>query len=184
MAPIGVFPGYFSFSKVLATSYCFLEKKIKFIKFYTKFHVKQAKYSEIACIFSKMLKHSARKLTPRNPFIVNLFALESENNQKMMKEFSFGTPCGVLTCLLTLNLRTMSIGVFPDYFSFSYFLAISFLEKKIKFIKFCTKLHVKQARFFLFKCTSLLLRGKPVQRNCLLFFKNFKKTPVRALRVK
>ena len=94
----------------------------------------------------------------------------------MMKEPSFETPRRVLTCLLILSLQTTAIGVFPDYFSFNQFLAasFSFCKKGTTFIKFCPKFHVKQAKFLLSKCTSLILRSKLVQQNCLHFFKNFK----------
>ena len=51
---------------------------------------------------------------------------------------------------------------------------LSLFQIKTKFIKFCTKFFEKPTTFFPSKCTSLLLRSKPVQRNCLRFFKNFK----------
>ena len=55
-------------------------------------------------------------------------------------------------------------------------------RKKTRFIKLCTKFQVKQAKFLPSKFTSLLLRRKSVQGNCLHFFKHLKKT-VLALRV-
>ena len=59
---------------------------------------------------------------------------------------------------------------------FGHFLLL--LELKTKFIKFWTKLSIKQVNFLPFRCTSLLLRTKPVQRNWLHFFKT-----LRALRI-
>ena len=98
-------------------------------------------------------------------------------NQNMFKETSFGTPRGLLTFLLTLILRTTPIEVFRNYFSFSHFWGdfLLPLEQKTNFIKICTKYGVKQAIILLSECTSLLLSSKPVQRNCLQFFKIFKK---------
>ena len=68
------------------------------------------------------------------------------------------------------------IAAFPDYFSFSLFCTLPVaLEEKTKFIKICTEFRVKQANILPPKCTSFLLRSKPVRRNCLHFFKIFKK---------
>ena len=55
---------------------------------------------------------------------------------------------------------------------FSIFLLFS--DIKTKFIKFGTKLWVNQVNFLPSKCTSLLLRSKPVQRIYLHTFKSFK----------
>ena len=68
----------------------------------------------------------------------------------MTKEPSFGTPRGVLSCLLILSLRATSIGPFPDYISFSHFFNkfLLFLGKITKFIKFWTKFYVRQAKKF------------------------------------
>ena len=84
------------------------------------------------------LRVNKSKLIFRNAFIVNLFALESENNQNMIKKPSFGTPRGLLICVLTLSLQTTPIGVFPDYFSFSHFLATSccFHKKGVNSLKY------------------------------------------------
>ena len=54
----------------------------------------------------------------------------------MIKEPSFGTPGGLLTCLLTYGLRTTPIGFFPDHFSFR---------------EICTKFPVQQNRLYFFK---------------------------------
>ena len=83
-----------------------------------------------------------RKLTLRNAFIVNFFGLESENNQNMIKEPSFGTSHGLLPSLLTLSLRTTPICVFPDYFSLSNFLASSccLYKKRLSSLKFALNL--------------------------------------------
>ena len=50
------------------------------------------------------------------------------------------------------------------------------------FIEFCTKFRVKKPKFLPCRCTSSLLRSKPVQRNYLHFFRKNLKT-VRALRI-
>ena len=95
----------------------------------------------------------------------------------MTKEPSYGTPPRVLTCLLTLNLRMTLIGGFfwtNSVLAIFWPLPVAFRIKK-KFIKFRTKFQVRQAKFLPFKCTSLLLHGKPAHRNWLHFFKNFKK---------
>ena len=83
----------------------------------------------------------------------------------MIKEPSFGTRRRFSTCFLTLSLRTTPIDVFPDYFSFSRFLHAfcSLKNKKTKFIKICTDFRIKQATFLPSKCTSFLLRSKPLQ---------------------
>ena len=47
-------------------------------------------YNEIACIFSKTFKHSAySKLTSRNSFIVDVFALGNEKKSKYNKRTLF-----------------------------------------------------------------------------------------------
>ena len=69
----------------------------------------------------------------------------------MKKEPSFGTPPGVWT-----------------YFLF-------FLEKKTKSIRLCSKFYVKAATILLSKCTSLLLRIKPVHQNWRHLLKSFRK---------
>ena len=52
---------------------------------------------------------------------------------------------------------------------------LAVIELKIMFIKFCNKFWIKQVQFLQSRCTSLLLRSKPVQQNCLRFLENFKK---------
>ena len=104
---ICVFPGCFNSNHFFGYFLLLLEIKTKFIKFCTKFYVKQVnfcrlhvlvcccaanQYSEIASIFSKNLKNRARsrgnetKLTSENDFIADLFALGGEKNQNMTKE--------------------------------------------------------------------------------------------------
>ena len=51
---------------------------------------------------------------------------------------------------------------------------VCFLDMKTKFIKFCTKFWVKQVQFLPSEYTSLLLHCKPVRRNYLHIFKDFK----------
>ena len=70
-------------------------------------------------------------------------------------------------------------GLFQFQAIFGFFLSL--LDSTTKFIKLCTKSLVKQANFLPCKCTSLLLRIKPVQRYYLHIFKNFK--TVHVLRV-
>ena len=66
---------------------------------------------------------------------------------------------------------------FLDCFSFSHFFGyfLLLLECKTNFIKFWTKVGIKQVKFLLSRWTSLLLCSKPVQQNWLRLFKNFKK---------
>ena len=127
-------------------------KKTKFIKLCIKFQRKQVNFcrlsvlfgccarnqnSAIACIllkFSKAvraLKVNETKLTATNAFIVNLFAIEREKkNHNMTRNFSFGTPREVLTCLFPCSLQTTPIGDFPHYFSFSHFLQLHVAFRK------------------------------------------------------
>ena len=49
----------------------------------------------------------------------------------MMKERSFGNPCGVLTFLLTLSFRRMCNGAFRDYLVVAIFGYFQFLVEKI-----------------------------------------------------
>ena len=64
--------------------------------------------------------------------------------------------------------RQFKVWPFSTYFS-------SLLERKTKFIKFWSKFWIKQVRFLQLRCSSLLQRSKPVQRNWLRFSKNLKK---------
>ena len=97
----------------------------------------------------------------------------------MTKEPFFLTSPRVLTCLLTLSFRTTPTGVFMDYFSFRQFSVTStsvWKKKKLKSLHFATlKFQIQEAKILLCKLTSVLLRSKPTQQNCLQFFKNFKK---------
>ena len=106
-----------------------------------------------------------------------------KRNQNTTKEPSLVALRRVLPCLLTLRLQKMHICVFTDYFSFSQFFGrfLLLLEIKTKIIKFCTKFQVKQGKFLLFKCTSLLLHRKPAKLPAV--FQNLQKT-VSALRIK
>ena len=56
---------------------------------------------------------------------------------------------------------------------FGHFLYI--LQLNTKSIKFCTIFYIKQFKFPLSRCTSLLLCSTPIPRNCLRFSKYFKK---------
>ena len=72
----------------------------------------------------RALRVNEIKLTSRNTFILDLFALIGEKESKYDERTLFG---GSLheTDLLTLNLRNTHICVFRDYLSFSDFLASS-----------------------------------------------------------
>ena len=91
----------------------------------------------------------------------------------MIKEPSFGTPCGLLTCLLTLSLRTTPIGVFPDYFSFSHFLETSccLYKKRLNSLKFALNFASNKLICLSSKSTILVLNSNPVQWNRLHFLK-------------
>ena len=99
-----------------------------------------------------------------------------KKNKSMIKELSLTIPPGLLTCLLTLSLQTMPIGVFPDYFSFSHYLATfcCLYMKRLSSLKSALNFPSSNPIFLPSKCTSLLLGSKPVQRNFLNFFKIFK----------
>ena len=103
----------------------------------------------------------------------------------MTKEPSFQAPCRVLTFLLTLSFRNTHICFFRTVLVlaiFGYFLLL--LDNKLELIKFYTKFYAEQTKFLPsnFICLDFLLCTKPVQRNCLYFFKNLKTQC--ALRVK
>ena len=102
--------------------------------------------------------------------LLSIFLHEKmKKNQNMIKESSFGTPHGLLTCLLTLSLRTMPVGVVSGLLKFQPFFGhfLLSLQEKTKFIKIYTNFCVEKA-------VNFSLRSKPVQRNCLHFFKIFK----------
>ena len=63
------------------------------------------------------------KISLENAFAVDLFALEGETESKYDKKLFFESFRRFFTCLLTISFRKMHIYVFPDYFSFSHFLA-------------------------------------------------------------
>ena len=55
----------------------------------------------------------------------------------------------------------------------------SLLQRKTKYIKFWTKFWIKHAKSLSSRCTSLLLRRKPLQQNWLRFFQNpWKAVPI------
>ena len=124
------------------------------------------------------------EVTSRNAFDVNLFALESQKESKYEERTLFRDSPRILD--QSVNPQTPNAtclwfsGLFQFQPLFGHFLPV--LELETKFIKFCTKFWIKEVRFQPSRCTSLLLRSKLVQRNCLRFFKNFKK--LRALTVK
>ena len=66
------------------------------------------------------LKVNEIKLTLRNAFVLDLFALGGENESKYNEKNPFW---GLRA--ETLSLRKTHIGVFLDYFSFKHFLASS-----------------------------------------------------------
>ena len=70
----------------------------------------------------RTLRLNGTKVTLRNAFIDNLFALESEKELKKPKEPIFQNACELFTCLLTLIPRIPHICGFLDCFNFSHFL--------------------------------------------------------------
>ena len=93
--------------------------------------------------------------------------------QNITKEIYFRAPGRVLTFLLTLCFLNTHICVFLDYIRRFFGSLLLLLEIKIKLIKFCIKLYVKQGQFLPSKFTIFLFRSKAVQRNCLHLFKIF-----------
>ena len=71
------------------------------------------------------LRVNETKLTLRNAFILDLFALGGEKESKYNEKTPLGAPCRNSTCQLTLSLRKTHTHVFPHYFSFRHFLASS-----------------------------------------------------------
>ena len=122
------------------------------------------------------LRVNETKLTLRNAFNLDLFALRGKKDSKYDKRTLF---------LGSLQKPDLSVNPqppkhaytrFSGHFQFQAFFGVFllFLDIKIKFVKFSTKFQVKQAKSLPPRCTSLLLCSKPVQQNYLYFFKNFK----------
>ena len=86
---------------------------------------------------------------PEILFLLIFLYQKVKKDPEMTKEPSFGTPRGVWTCFLTLSLRTTPFGGFPDYFSFSYFLTISyrFQKKRPSPLDFALNFTQKQPQF-------------------------------------
>ena len=70
----------------------------------------------------RVLSINKTKVTSRNAFIKNVFALESEEETKMKKGTSFQTTHRFLTWLLTLRRRMPYIYCFLETFRFGQFL--------------------------------------------------------------
>ena len=125
----------------------------------------------------RALRVNETKVTSRNAFIDNLSALESEKESKNGERTLFWGCPRILD--LSVNPQTPNAIYmwFLELFQFQPFFChfLSLLERKTKFINFCTKFWIKKVKFLPSKCTSLLLRSKPVQKNCLRFFRNFTK---------
>ena len=124
-----------------------LERRTNFIKFWTKFWIKQMKLlpsrctSLLLCIkpvqqnwlrfFKKFKKQCALlglmklKLLGETLLLTIFLHQKVTKNQKMTKGLSFKTTRGFLTCLLTLKRRMTHKCGFLDCFSFSHFLATS-----------------------------------------------------------
>ena len=139
-------PDFLSFRHFLVSS-SYFQTLSNFIKFYTKFQVKQAKFLLPKCIVAasqqtstaqlplflqkfqntvRSLRVKKSKLTLRNVFILDLFALGGEKELKYDKRTLFwGFSAETLTCLLTRSLRNTHIRVFPDFFSYRHFLVSS-----------------------------------------------------------
>ena len=73
----------------------------------------------------RALRVNETELSSRNNFIDNIFALENEKELKNDERTLFWYSPQSFDLLLTLSLRATPIGVFPDYFGFSKFLATS-----------------------------------------------------------
>ena len=108
-------------------------------------------------------------------------------NQKLTKRPCYATTWQYLTCLLTLRPQRLQIYVFVECFSFIHFLATYsfFWNLKLSSLK-CELKFGHTTQIFASRCTSLLLRSKPVQINPLRFFPIFKKTvhPVKVNKTK
>ena len=124
-----------------------LERRTNFIKFWTKFWIKQMKLlpsrctSLLLCIkpvqqnwlrfFKKFKKQCALlglmklKLLGETLLLTIFLHQKVTKNQKMTKGLSFKTTRGFLTCLLTLKRRMTHKCGFLYCFSFSHFLATS-----------------------------------------------------------
>ena len=135
-------------------------------------------HSEITFIFSEMrtLRVNETKLTFINAFISDLFALEGEKESKYNERTRFWGSLQKPDLSVNPQPPRDAYTQFSGPFQFQTFFGVLllFLDIKSKFTGLCTKFYVKQAKILLPKCTSLLQCSKPVQRNHLRFFKNFK----------
>ena len=82
----------------------------------------------------RSLRVNETKLTLRNAFISEHFALEGERNQHLTKGPFFKASYRNLNCLLTLSLGKTHVRVFPDYFSFRHLFRLLVLDMKSKII--------------------------------------------------
>ena len=144
--------------------------------------LQQTSTAKLPGFFQKFLKTvlalrvNETKLISRNASMINLFKLESKeelkNDERNLFSDSPRSFDPTLNTQPTNDAYQCFSGLLQCQPCFGNFLLL--LEKRTKFIKLCTKFHVKQANFLPFKCTSLLLHRKPIQQNRLHFFKNFR----------
>ena len=129
-----------------------------------------AKLAAFLKIFQKtvrVVRVNETKPPSRNAFLVDLFALESQKGSRNDERTLFWDSSRSLDLSLNPQCPNDAIWQFHGLLSFQPFLGqfLLFLEEKTKSIRFSTEFYVKAALFLRFKCTSLLLRSKPVQRN-------------------
>ena len=113
----------------------------------------------------RVLRVNETKLPSRNVFIVHFFALKSEKPSRNDERTLFWNSSRTLDLSLNPQPPNDAISQFPGLLQFQPFFGhfLSFLGEKTKSIRFYTKFYVKAAKFLRSKCTSLLLRCKPVQ---------------------
>ena len=157
----------------------FRKKRTKFLRFCNKFQVKSAK-----CLSSKCTKLLLRlkpveptclpffknkkkvrtvranetKLTSRNAFIVDLFGLESGKEPRNGERTLFWDSKQSLDLSRNPQPPNHALAFFRTTLVLNMFWPLPIVfRKKTKFIRFCTKFHVKPAKFLSSKCTKLLL---------------------------
>ena len=89
----------------------------------------------------------------------------------MIKKPSLGLLADSRPVSLPLASELRQLAFFRTTLVLAVFCTLSVpLEKKTKFIRICTDFRMKQSIFLPPKCTSFLLRSKPLQWSCLHFF--------------
>ena len=100
-----------------------------------------------------------------------------KKNQNKIKEPSFRTPRGLLLCVLNPQPPNDANWHFSGLLQFEPFQATScyLQQKRLSSLKSALNFLSSKRIFLPSKCTSQLLHRKPLKRNCLHFFKTFKK---------